>query len=378
MSGQLASDTLLDALREQRDPVADEVVHTLFQEGQVRAANSLMKQLVQNEQVANELLAPPLRGYFEHSGRLPPWADPALLRQGETVFGRHGPNIIVALFCASLPACYADAKGVQVLHLTARLHSDAYRRILETAQLVVDVLAPGGMGPTGRGLRSVQKVRLMHAAVRHLILKSGKWDPTWGEPINQEDMAQTVLTFSTVVLRSLSRLGISLSEPERLGYYHLWRVVGFGLGVDERLLPQTPEEGERLFDAIARRQFRESPEGREMTVALLDLMEHVTPGNLFDGMPAVLIRHLLGDDMARVLAVPPADWTRYLLGPLKLLGWVGDSVGESGPELARLSELFGRKLVEGLFWVQRGPERVPFRIPDTLRQAWDVRGWERA
>lgn len=368
----------MDAQREQCDPVADEVVHGLFQEGQVRAANSLMKHLAHNEQVAPELLPPPLRGYFEHTGRLPSWADPALLRQGEAVFGRHGPQVVVALFCASLPACYAGANGVQVLHLTARLHSDAYRRIIETAQLVVDVLAPGGLGPNGRGLRSVQKVRLMHAAVRHLTHRSGKWDAAWGEPINQEDMAATVLTFSTVVLRSLERLGVTLSEPERRGYYHVWRVVGFGLGVDERLLPETPEEGERLFDTIARRQFRESPEGREMMVALLDLMEHVTPGNLFDGMAAVLVRHLLGGDMARVLAVPPADWTRFLMGPLKVLGWVGDSVGESRPELARLSELFGRKVVEGLFWVQRGPERVPFRIPDTLRQAWDVRGWERA
>lgn len=378
MSGQLGSDTLLDALREHGDPVADEVIHALFQDGQVRAANSVMKQLVHNEQVAPEQLAPPLRAYFEHTLRLPAWADPALLRLGEAVFGRHGPQVVVALCCASLPACYAAAHGVQVLHLTARLHSDAYRRILETAQLVVDVLAPGGLGPSGRGLRSVQKVRLLHAAVRHLLHRSGKWDAAWGEPINQEDMAQTVLTFSTVVLRSLEKLGVTLTREERRGYYHVWRVVGFGLGVDERLLPETPEEGERLFDTIARRQFRESPEGREMMVALLDLMEHVTPGNLFDGMPAVLMRHLLGDELARVLAVPPADWTRFLMGPLKVLGWVGDTVGESSPELARLSELFGRKVVEGLFWVQRGPERVPFRIPDTLRQAWDVRGWERA
>lgn len=372
------SDTLLESMREQCDAPADEVVRSLFLEGQMGSANALMRLLVRNEDLVPAQLPPPLRHYLEASARLPSWTDRALLEQGERVFGRHGPTIAVALFCASLPACYAGAKEAQVLHLTARLATDPFRRIVETGQLLVDVMAPGGLGPHGRGLRSVQKVRLMHAAVRHLVRDSGQWRPEWGQPINQEDLALTLHTFSTVVLRSLEKLGVQLSDTERRGYFHAWRVVGYVLGIDERLLPAEPEDGARLFDATARRQFRESPEGRELMVALMDLLEHATPGNLFDGMGPSLMRHLLGEETARLLAVPPSDWTRFLMGPLKTLGWVGDAVGDSGPGLARLTELFGRKVLEGLVWVRRGPERTPFQIPDILRQSWDVRGWERA
>jgi hypothetical protein len=108
-------------------------------------------------------------------------------------------------------------------------------------------------------------------------------------------------------------------------------------------------------------------------------MEHVTPGNMFDGMPATLMRHLLGDATAELLAVPPSDWTRLMVGPLRWLGWVSDEVVDlHGPAAAKLVGMFGRRLVEGLVWVNRGPERVPFRLPTALRSSWNVRGWEQA
>ncbi len=379
MKDQRWTNEFLDAMREQCDPLADDAVRTLFQEGKIPAANALMKQLVVNENVSLEMLAPPLRSYFEHSSRLPSWMDADLVLRGEELFERYGPHILTALFCASLPSCYAAAKGVHVLHLTARMETDAHRRIVETAQLVVDVMSPGGLAPGGRGLRSTQKVRLMHAAVRHLIRQSGRWNPAWNQPINQEDLAGTLLSFSTVVLQSLERLGCELSDAERRAYYHAWRVVGFVMGIDERLLPEALEDGLRLQELIQRRNYGDTPEGRALTKALLELLDRITPGNLFDGMSATLVRHLLGNATAELLAVPPADWTRVLVGPLQVLGWVGDELVDlHGPRAVKLVELIGRKIVEGLVWVNRGPERVPFRLPTQLRESWDVRGWERA
>jgi hypothetical protein len=379
MTGLLWNLDFLDAMREQCDPPADEAVRVLFENGQVPAANALMKQLVVNENVSLEMLAPPLRDYFEQSGQLPAWADMELVRQGEELFGRYGPPMITALFCASLPLCYAAAKGVQVLHLTARMETDAYRRIIETSQMIVDVLSPGGLAPGGRGIRSAQKVRLMHAAVRHLIRGSGKWNPAWGQPINQEDMSLTLLTFSSVVLESLKQMGFELSQAERRAYYHAWRVTGHIMGIDERLMPETLEESLRCQQSAQQRHYAATPEGRELTQALLKMMAHIIPGNLFDGMPATLTRYLVGAATADLLAVPTSDWTRVLLGPLKVLGWVSDEVVDlQGPPAAKLVSMVGRRLVEGLLWVNRGPERVPFRLPTVLRESWDVRGWERA
>ncbi|WPB76268.1 oxygenase MpaB family protein [Archangium violaceum] len=366
----------LDSMREVCDPPADEAVQSLFTQGMVGSANELMKQLVANETVTAEQLPVPLRGYFEQSVKLPSWADKELIREGQAAFSRCGSLSVVALVCASLPTCYAGAEGVQVLHLTARLQTDTKRRIIETAQMVVDVMSPGGLEPDGWGLRDAQKVRLMHAAVRHLIRQSGRWSPEWGQPINQEDMAGTLVTFSVVTIRALVKMGYTLEPREEQAYYHAWRVVGYLMGVDERLLPETYEEGSRLADAIFARVFRSCEQGKVMTQALIEQVEHIIPGNLFDGLCSTLIRHLIGDETADLIAVPPADWTRALIKPLQLLGWVMDEGDEANIVNAKLSELFGRKLLEGIVWVSRGNERPPFRIPESLRESWNVRSRE--
>lgn len=366
----------LDSMRQQCDAPADEAVRSLFAQGQVGSANELMRHLVAHETVAAEQLPVPLRGYFEQSTRLPSWADKQLIAEGQAVFSRCGSLSIVALVCAALPTCYAGAQGVQVLHLTARLETDTKRRIVETAQMVVDVMGHGGLEPDGWGIRDAQKVRLMHAAVRHLIRQSGRWNPEWGEPVNQEDMAGTLLTFSVVTIRGLVKLGYTLEAREAQAYYHAWRVVGYIMGVDERLLPENLEDAEVLTDAIFKRVFRACPEGQAMTKALIEQVEHIIPGDLFDGLCRTLIRHMVGDEVAEMLAVPPADWTRALIKPLQLLGWVMDEGDEANVVNAKLSELFGRKLLEGVVWVSRGNERPPFRIPEQLRQAWNVRSRE--
>ena len=75
----------------------------------------------------------------------------------------------LGLFLSSLPLAYAAHDGVQVLALTAQLETDTKRRILESAQFVLDVTAPGALEPGRPGYETVRLVRLMHAGVRHLI-----------------------------------------------------------------------------------------------------------------------------------------------------------------------------------------------------------------
>jgi hypothetical protein len=366
---------LLDAMRAEVDPLADEVIQELFARGEVGSANVWMSYLMTHGSMELERLPEPLRSYFERSGRLPAWVDRELLSEGQALFHRCGPLSVVALVGASLPTCYAGAQGVQVLHLTSRMEKDVYRRIVETAQMVVDVMGPRGLEEDGWGIRDAQRVRLMHAAVRHLVRGSGQWNPAWGEPVNQEDMAGTLLTFSVVTLRALRKLGYTPSAREAQAYYHTWRVVGFLLGVDERLLPAGLEEGERLADLIFERVFAPSVQGREMTRVLIERLDHLVPGQIFEGLAATLIRYLVGDETADLLAVPPSDWSHAVMKPLWLLGWLVE--GSERSELtAKLCELFGRMLVEGLVWVGQGGSRPPFRIPEVLQESWRVRASE--
>ena len=76
----------------------------------------------------------------------------------------------------------------------------------------------------GYGIRTVQKVRLMHAAVRHGLhhVENLKWDELFfGVPINQEDLAGTLLTFSFLSIDGLRKLGANISsEAAKLTSIH--------------------------------------------------------------------------------------------------------------------------------------------------------------
>lgn len=374
MAGTTWSDELLDELREAGDPPADAVIREIFEDDRVDAVNHLMKTLVRNDGVPPAQLPAAVRRYLDSTDDLPRWADPDRIATGERFFREHGPGCVMALACASLPACYASRKGVQVLHLTARLQTNPVRRIGETAQLTLDAMAPGGLAPGGSGVRDAQKVRLMHAAVRHLIGESDAWDPRWGLPVNQEDLAGTLLTFSIVVMDSLRKLGVSVSADEADAYCHAWNCVGHVLGIEQRLLVGGEDEGHALWRRIIDRQWAPSPEGQAMTDALIGAMENATPGTVFDGFPSYIVRYLGGDELGDILGVRRQTWTALFGGPLRHFARDSDAAVDADPLVARVAERFSKQLLEGIGWVARGGERAPFDIPQELAEEWGVRG----
>jgi ER-bound oxygenase mpaB/B'/Rubber oxygenase, catalytic domain len=366
------TDNVLDPMRQVTDPLADAVVAEAFQQGQADAVNTLMRTLIENDDLPSDQLPQGIREYLATSAQMPAWVDPARIQAGERVFWRYGPEIIMNLFCYGLPSCYAGAKGVQVLALTTRLFSNPTRRVIETAQMVIDVMAPGGLAANGRGIRTAQKVRLMHAAVRYQIATHHLWNPAWDRPINQEDLAGTLLAFSWVCLDGLRQMGFQLSVDEAESYLHSWNVVGHLLGIREALLPTHMAHAEALVRAIQRRQYAACAEGQMMTRALVAMMQHAIPGNIFDAFPAALIRLLLGEEYADLLAVERHRMAEVLLGPWRHLFALKDDLMDHASALRRLSEIFSRKLIEGLLLVGRGGQRVAFSMPTELRQTWGI------
>src|SRR4051794_10368193 len=113
-------EALLDSMREDRDPPADNVVRQLFADNDIRPVNALMAQLVRDDEVDPRTLPPIVSEFLEASSQLPSWADRSLIQAGESLFWDFGESMITALFCYSLPFCYLGRNGVQVLALTAR------------------------------------------------------------------------------------------------------------------------------------------------------------------------------------------------------------------------------------------------------------------
>jgi mpaB/rubber oxygenase-like protein len=378
------TDELLDRKRGQGDPVADDLMKAVLAQGNANAINAVMRTLVSNDQLVPASLPKDIQDYLAKNVALPVWADPAKIKRGQQLFEAWGLQISLCLFCASLPTAYAAAKGVKVLFRTAQLETNTRRRVMETGQFLMNVLAVGSFEPQGKGFRTIQHVRLMHGAVRQLILnrnvqQPGFWDPNWGIPINQEDLAGTMLSFSYVPVLPLPRMGVHVSTEDAEAYLHLWNVIAHLLGLDEDLCVRGVDDATALVEAVGRRQFRASPEGREMAAALMELLDEMTPGHEFDRSIPPLIRHLAGDEIADMLAVPPSSFTDDLGRLSRVANWFwvrifGRTMRDS-PRYQLVSDVvrpFGRELMRGMFTLQRGGQRASFDIPTHLARKWGL------
>jgi hypothetical protein len=372
--GRRWTNDLLDPQRQLGDPDADDLVRKLFEASgrgggeRPHAVQTLFDTLVGRERPLGSALPGDVLRFLTRDP-LPAWADPVRLRHGQEVFERYGPLVVIALFCSSLPRAYLARKGVQVLNLTAYLSQDPRRRVVETAQMVIDAMTPGGLQPPGGfGISSAQKVRVMHAAIRFLIQDRLTWNAQeLGVPINQEDLAGTLCTFSIGVLQALERFGVRLSRSEAEDYLHAWKVVAHILGVGGAVMPDDVADATELAERIAERHFEVSLEGRHMMNALTQLMRELTPWRLFDGLPSSTVRFLIGDAHADLLGVPRADWTRHLVRGLCVAAGAFDRWTDGSPVHQRLGEWFGGALLRGLLEMERGSKPDPFRIPANLR-----------
>ena len=372
------SEQSLAELRKIGDPVADAVVNQLFADGGTSSVNDLMRTLVMNDGMPPEQLPPIVRAYLKSSAPLP-GVDTAKVALGEKLFGRLGPEMLAVLGFYGLPMDYAAGKGVQVLYRTAYLAKRPMRRVLETTQMVVDVMSPGGLSPEGRGVRTAQKVRLMHAAVRHLIRHdpSTPWDSAvLGVPINQEDMAGTLMTFAYIVLAGLERLALPVSTAERDAYFYCWTVIGHIMGVREDLIPATVDAGRNLAWLIFKQQGESSPQGKALASDLIKGYQQLLPFPLH-GMPASMMHFFLqqealtGRNIADMLSVPAPDWT---LGVTRLAVGLDEFLTKHGienPLSSKLAGLVGREFIRGFLRAER-VNRTPFSIPLSLHEEWAI------
>jgi len=297
----------LSGMRQQTDPLADRAVKALYDNRESLHFRKLLAILNQNDYEIPSGLSPEVVEFLKRTRDLPSWADLHRMGKGAKFFARHAPNLMSMLGLFSLPYCYAAAHGARVLYFSERLRNDPDKRLAETGQYIFDVTSKNAFSSQGKAICSIQKVRLMHAAVRYHIQKSRQWNNgTWGKPINQEDMAGTNLAISLIATRGLRKMGMRLSYNEVMDYMHLWNVAGCMMGIDERLLPDTGKEAFMLDKMIVTRQFESSEAGRILTASLLKYMTQQTTDAMTRLAPACM-RFLLGDKVADSLAIPKTE-----------------------------------------------------------------------
>lgn len=332
-----------------------------------------------------------LDSYIEASGKLPYWVDTRLVKRGERLFELYGPEVFMLLNVSSLPMCYCCGNGAHVLYATGRLltHNGNVdplaRRLMETAQMIVNVLSTDGLAPNGRGIVTIQKVRLIHASIRH-FLKYGQSGTEWdhaslGEPINQADLAGTLMSFGPVILAGLKRLGVNLTDDDTNAWMHCWNITGHLLGINEVLLPDTYEQGFQLATEILVDQAQPSDAGKALTDSCVQFMQKIIPGNAFDQVPAYLMWYFLqdfsqssGKDLAACIGVTgQQDFKDKLV--LELTHFVSKALSREETHdslVCKILESFNKLLLQGMIHHYNGGKGVQFFIPPSLQANWEL------
>ncbi len=304
-------------------------------------------------------IASALQAYLREGSTLPAWAKRSQVEMAEKVFMEDGPLSCTLLFCASLPQCYVLPNLADVLHIAGQLEAHTEHRIRQTAAMIFPVMLKGGlMGDLGQGLAQVLKVRLIHATIRHLILRghpqhvtglvpaaiaSGQeaprsmhdalmrhgWDmPHQGMPCNQTQLAYTLLTFGFVFLQGLRSLHQALPREQEEAYLHTWNVMGHVLGIRSELMAHTMPEAQTLFDRM-QAQGRSEPHQPDVRPALGQALMNAMARSL--ALP--VIRHL------------PLPMTQSLIGPQSAAD-IG--LGQAAPWLTRILFAVLRTLIDGI------------------------------
>lgn len=201
------------------------------------------------EGIENVAEAPePLREFFGRIERVPDWVDPDLLRRGQRALRRGGADGMYIARDVALLGGYQFAGFNKTLLRTGALEKGSNKRFAETMQWALDVIADGSLQPLGPGYRSTLRVRLIHALVRRHVAAMPDWRADdWGAPVNQTDMAATLV--GALIAPAAGGLGMGIvTAPRDLdAIAHLTRYVGWLIGVQDEWLPNNFRDAIRIL-----------------------------------------------------------------------------------------------------------------------------------
>lgn len=190
----------------------------------------------------------PLREFFIGVERIPDWVDPEKLRRGQRALARGGADGMSIARDVSLLGGYQFSGFNKTLLRTGALEKGSNKRFAETMQWAMDVISDGGLAPLGVGYRSTLHVRLIHAFVRRHVSAMPDWRADqWGLPVNQTDMAATLVGALVAPPVASLAMGILPAPGELDAIAHLTRYVGWLIGVEDEWLPHSFRDSIRVL-----------------------------------------------------------------------------------------------------------------------------------
>lgn len=254
-----------------------------------------------------------LRTFFAIVEDTPDWVDFDLINAGAKAYRSYGRNVRDVMADLCLIGGYRFGGPPDLLVLTGLLSgSGALKRMGETVHWSTAVTEHDGMRRDEDGFKLTVHVRLMHSLVDHAYETNGRWDTDqWGLPVNQADQGFTLGLFSAVLLRGLRRLGVRVTDAESLAMMHLWKYVGWLMGVSDDFLRDTEAEQDRLQYHLLLSQGPLTSAGPKLANAIVDAERR----QHFPNLPRLrsgyahfrrlsMLRFFLGEDGMRELELP--------------------------------------------------------------------------
>lgn len=231
------------------DEVGDEVVKDIYFTKKYHEASREIEQYIRKGVFGNDDVPNSVKTLFNHTQRVPDWLDYDLIKSGAELCMRSNLDSLISLRDYCLIGGYDYSYLNKPLIATEALKKGAVKRLSETLDFWVNVTRYDALEIHKKGYEFAIKTRLIHSYARLSIRKHYKnWDTeNWGEPINSWDMMATYIGFSLVFLHSLHKLGNTFSEEEERGHFHLWKYVGYLLGIPEKLLPDNKKQATEYF-----------------------------------------------------------------------------------------------------------------------------------
>ncbi len=386
---------LLDQMLYKSDDEAEKIISEIAISGDFSSLRGLFEKLNSDKDVAIDSTLPEsVINYFNTNNTLPNWADKNKIKIAQDVFAEYGPFISMILMFKSLPLSYSCKNGAKILSETGRMQErgsntdSVLRRLMQTTQLVINVMSEGGLDESGSGILSVKKVRLYHAAIRFFILNP-KYNPNgwdvdeYGAPINQVELAGTLTSFSAMVIEGLTELGVQLSKEQKDAYMHCWSIVGYFIGLDSRLFPVSYEDGKNLAIAILKQNQHESENGKNLIDSLIkNCQNNFFTTKLVDHVPEYITHFFLeniskevGVDFSKVLGLDQNKPNIFKQAADKLfLNFLEKTLEfeDHSTIVQKITEKYSTEILVKISSHFLQNNKVEFYIPSSLKMKWNM------
>ncbi len=299
-------------LYHQVDELGDEVVKETYLKLNYKEASAIIHKYSKQPITENDDASENVKKLFLQLQETPHWFDKDLANKGARFCMRTGANGLMILRDFTLMGGYDFAYISKPLIFTEALKKGAVKRLKDTLEFWVNVTRESALQPNSEAYQLIVRTRLMHSYARLKIKeKTEQWDyQNWGEPINSWDMIATYTGFSLVFMQGLKKLGIIISDDEEKGLFHLWKYIGYLLGIPVDYLPNDRHQAVEQFYWWTTIQDEGDDDSAQLTKALLNenlentIYKHSFQRKMLKNLHQSMNWFLLDEEINKRLQIP--------------------------------------------------------------------------